>query len=289
MFVLISAKSEWPEAKRGLDEVRPPRIDRVCNTPLVDGSGCGCEPAAPTAAVNPQHRPQREDRPGSAPAGRGAELVEASLGRGAAIRREESGGWRRSPPRTGARGGDVEAVQAVEEPPSPAALRQRSRWPSLLGALERHGRAVGGRSRRRPRGVRAGRSRRREASAPTCSRRTSTATSTGWLSRGMWGQGKQLVADDPCVGARRRRRRRGWSHGGSRPHRVLAVGPRGEASGRARPPASAAGRRVARPGGTATFDTITFAAPSRRHSRIRRRGGVGHRELVVDGAGVPEP
>ena len=28
------------------------------------------------------------------------------------------------------------------------------------------------------------------------------ATSAGWLSRGMVGSGKQLAADDPCVGAR---------------------------------------------------------------------------------------
>ena len=63
------------------------------------------------------------------------------------------------------------------------------------------------------------------------------------------GSGKQLVADDPCVGVRRRRRRRGWSHGGSRPHRVWRwTSRRGLGEGED-PPASSAGRRVARPGG----------------------------------------
>ena len=67
------------------------------------------------------------------------------------------------------------------------------------------------------------------------------------------------------------------------------------------PPASSGGRRAARPGGRATFvDTVTFAAPSRRHSRIRRcrvvvhvrGGGYRHRSAAAGflaGASRPRP
>ena len=99
----------------------------------------------------------------------------------------------------------------------------------------------GGRSRRRPRAVRAGRSRRREASAADLQPQDLDGDEYRMVVSGHVGSGKQLVA---VRWGATRRRRRGWSHGGSRPHRVWRwTSRRGLGEGED-PPASSAGRRV---------------------------------------------